>query len=185
MTSDEAVTDIKDAMAVGFDGFALNTPIIDQSYATDAVSYLFAAAAGTGFKLFFSYDTSYGSGGASMPDFAAFVAQYATNDAYYTVSGRPFISTFDGGTYSNDDWQSNFIQPLINDGLNPFFVPDFDDTSGYPNGFFSEFPVVNGAYSWESAWTPPGTTISNVSDAVDQSMIQQAQAAGKVYMMRE
>ena len=185
MTSSEAVSDIQDAIAVGFDGFALNTPDVVDSYVTNAVSYLFAAAQGTSFKLFFSYDTSYGSGGASMGAFASFVAQYAGNSAYYKVDGRPFISTFNGGTYSNSDWQSNFIQPLINDGYNPFFVPDFDDTSGYPNNFFSEFPVVNGAYSWESAWPAPGTTISTVSDSVDSSMISQAKAAGKVYMMRK
>ena len=185
MTSAEAVSDIKDAMAVGFDGFALNTHDVTSSYATEAVSYLFAAAADTGFKLFFSCDTSWGSGGASLSDFANFVAQYAGNSAYYTVSGRPFVSTFDGGTLGNSNWQSEFIQPLINSGHTPYFVPDFDDWSGYPSGFFGAFPIVDGAYSWESAWTSPGSTIANVSDSVDSSMLSQAKAAGKVYMMRK
>jgi glucan endo-1,3-alpha-glucosidase len=185
MTSDEAVHDIQDAIEVGFDGFALNTHDVTSSYATDAISYLFAAASGTDFKLFISCDVSWGSGGASLSDFATFVAQYAGNAAYYTVGGAPFVSTYYGGSLGSDAWQNEFLQSLASAGHTPFFVPDFDDASGYPNDFFNTFPFVNGAYSWETAWPAPGTTAADVTDSVDSSMIQQAQAASKVYMMRK
>jgi hypothetical protein len=71
MTADEAVQDVQDAIAVGFDGFALNTHDVTSSYATDAISDLFAAASGTNFKLFISCDVSWGSGGSSLSDFAS------------------------------------------------------------------------------------------------------------------
>lgn len=76
------------------------------------------------------------------------------------------------------------MQPLVAQGVTPYFVPDFDDWTGYPTGFFDAFPVVDGAFSWESAWPGAGTTAANVSDGVDQSLIEQAHGVGKVYMMR-
>ncbi|KAJ2959214.1 hypothetical protein NQZ79_g5296 [Umbelopsis isabellina] len=183
MTSAEAVTDVKDAIAAGFDGFALNTHTISSSdtWNTDALNYLFAAAQGTAFKLFISFDMSWGLDVSSL---AAFLAPYAANSAYYKVNGAAFISTYTGGTISNSEWQSDFITPLQSTyGITPYFVPDFDDFSGYPTGVFSAYPILSGVYSWESAWPSPGTTIANVSDSVDSAALSEAHSAGKVYMM--
>ncbi|KAJ5929890.1 hypothetical protein N7454_006840 [Penicillium verhagenii] len=184
MTSAEAVTDVQDAMHAGFDGFALNTHTISSSdtWNTDALDYLFAAAAGTDFKLFISFDMSWG---LDVTQLAAFMAPYATQSAYYLVNGnQAFVSTYTGGTISNSAWQSGFIEPLTSTyGITPFFVPDFDDFSGYPTGVFSAYPILNGVYSWESAWPSPGTVPANVSDSVDQAALEEAHAAGKVYMM--
>lgn len=185
MTSAEAVTDVRDALNAGFDGFALNTHTISSSdkWNTDALNYLFAAAAGTKFKLFISFDMSWG---LDVTQLAAFLAPYAKQDAYYTVNGQAFISTYTGGTISNSAWQSGLIEPLKSThGITPFFVPDFDDFSGYPTGVFSTYPILNGVFSWESAWPSPGNTPANVSDKVDSAAMQEAHAAGKVYMMRE
>ncbi|KAJ5639586.1 uncharacterized protein N7484_007448 [Penicillium longicatenatum] len=183
MTSAEAVTDVQDAMNAGFDGFALNTHTISSSdtWNTDALNYLFAAAAGTNFKLFISFDMSWG---LDVTQLAAFMAPYATQDAYYTVNGQAFVSTYTGGTISNSAWNSGFLEPLKSTyGITPFFVPDFDDFSGYPTGVFSAYPILNGVYSWESAWPSPGNTPANVSESVDAAALQEAHAAGKVYMM--
>ncbi|KAL7939329.1 glycoside hydrolase family 71 protein [Trichoderma chlorosporum] len=181
MTQAEAVQDIEDAKQVGFDAFALNTHDITSSWALDALGYLFDAADQNGFKLFISFDMSWQA--ISPSQIPSFLLNYISRPSYYTVSGRPFVSTYDGGYIGNSDWASGFQQPLISQGINPFFVPNFGDWSGWPNSFFSNYPVADGAFSWESAWPSPGTTISNVSDSVDQSLLQQAHAANKVFMM--
>jgi glucan endo-1,3-alpha-glucosidase len=185
MTSAEAVTDVQNAMMAGFDGFALNTHTISSSdtWNTDALNYLFAAATGTNFKLFISFDMSWG---LEVTQLAAFLAPYATQSAYYKVNGQAFVSTYTGGTISNSAWLSGFIQPLTSTyGITPYFVPDFDDFSGYPTGVFNTYPILSGVFSWESAWPSPGTTPANVSNSVDAAALQQAHAAGKAYMMRE
>ncbi|TPX50659.1 hypothetical protein CcCBS67573_g10079 [Chytriomyces confervae] len=117
--------------------------------------------------------------------YMAVVTQYASNNAYYKVNGRPFLSTFNGHNLNfgqanpNAGWKSIFK----NAGLNPFFVPDFDNLPGYPSNFFSTFPDVDGAFSWEAAWPYTSASTPQVSSAVDSQMISQAHAAGKIYMM--
>ena len=186
MTSAEASQDITDALAAGFDGFALNTHTISASdtWNTDAITFLLDAASGTTFKMFLSFDMSWGLDVSSL---SAFLTQFSNHSQYYTTSdGRPWVSTYSGGSaVSNDEWNSKFVQPLKTQGVTPYFVPDFDDWPGYPTGFFDAFPVVDGAFSWETAWPSPGTSAANVSDSVDESLIEQAHAMGKVYMMRE
>lgn len=185
MTSTEASQDITSAIAAGFDGFALNTHTISASdtWNTDAITYLLNAAAGTSFKMFLSFDMSWN---LDVSGLGSFLAQFSNHSQYYTTSdGRPWVSTYSGGSaVSNEQWDSEFIQPLVARGILPYFVPDFDDWPGYPAGFFDSFPVVDGAFSWESAWPGAGTVAANVSDSVDESLIEQAHAAGKVYMMR-
>lgn len=101
------------------------------------------------------------------------------------------MSTFDGGKLTfgssnpNTGWQNSFKDAASSAGVDVFFVPDFDDASGYPNGFFDTFSVVDGAFSWESAWPYEDAGFANVSDTVDSSMIEAAHNAGKIYMMRE
>ncbi|KAL1966115.1 hypothetical protein VTN77DRAFT_4863 [Rasamsonia byssochlamydoides] len=189
MTADEAVTDVKDAIAAGFDAFALNVAST-EAWSTTAISYLFSAAnnAASDFKLFFSFDMSQFT---NPSQFLPLIEQYASNDSYLLQDGRPFVSTFWGGASSytfgqdntNDGWNVSFRQPLLAKGINPFFVPDFDDWSGYPNGFFDTFSVVDGAFSWESAWPEVSGGKVNVSDSIDQTVLQEARAAKKVYMM--
>lgn len=185
MVSDEATKDVKDAIAAGFDGFALNTHSISSSdtWNTDAIGYLLDAASGTSFKMFLSFDMSWGLDVSGLPDF---LLQFSNHSQYYTTDdGRPWVSTYQGGSTSNSDWNTSFRQPLEAQGVNPFFIPDFDDWSGYPTGFFDEFTSVDGALSWEVAWPGAGSAVSNVSDSVDSTMVKDAHAAGKVYMMRK
>ncbi|KAL6837268.1 glycoside hydrolase family 71 protein [Trichoderma camerunense] len=181
MTQAEAVQDVQDAKAVGFDAFALNTHDITSSWALDALGYLFDAADQNGFKLFISFDMSWRA--ITPSQIPSFLRNYISRPSYYTISGRPFVSTYDGGYIANSDWVSGFQQPLTSQGINPYFVPNFGDWSGWPNNFFSNYPVVDGAFSWESAWPAPGTTISNVSSSDDQNLLQQAQSAKKIFMM--
>jgi glucan endo-1,3-alpha-glucosidase len=185
MISSEATQDVADAIAAGFDGFALNTHSISSSdtWNTDAITYLLDAAEGTSFKMFLSFDMSWGLDVSGLGDF---LLQFSNHSQYYTTDdGRPWVSTYDGGTTDNSDWESEFIQPLIDQGVTPYFIPDFDDWSGYPTSFFDTFTVVDGAFSWESAWPTEGSSPANVSDSTDSTMISEAHAAGKVYMMRK
>jgi glucan endo-1,3-alpha-glucosidase len=183
MTQAEAVKDVTDAKAVGFDAFALNTHDITDSWALDALGYLFDAADQNGFKLFISFDMSWQT--ITPSQIPPFLLNYTSRSSYYNIAGRPLVSTYDGGFIANSDWLSGFRQPLAAQGINPYFIPNFGDWSGWPNNFFSTYTVADGAFSWESAWPAPGTTISNVSDVVDQNLLQQARTAGKVFLMRK
>jgi glucan endo-1,3-alpha-glucosidase len=169
-------------MQVGFDAFALNTHTITDSWALTALGYLFDAADAHGFKLFMSFDMSWNL--IQPSDIPPFLTTYAKRASYYKVDGKPFVSSYYGGTISNDQWDTGFRQPLVAQGLTPFFVPDFDNWPGYPNGFFDTYTVVDGAFSWEVAWPAPGTSPANVSASVDQAALQEARSAGKAYMMR-
>lgn len=158
-----------------------------EGWSTAAVSALFSAAAGTEFKLFFSFDMTHFS---NPSDFIPILKQYAGNNNYYSYSGKPFVSTFDGGTLTfgssdpNSGWTNSFKSVLSNAGVDVFFVPDFDDASNYPNNFFSTFSVVDGAFSWETAWPPVNSGKVNVSDSVDSTVLRDAHSSSKVYMMR-
>lgn len=124
VTDTQAEQDIKDAAALGVDAFAVNlrmsphriylTPAnsypenIHDSWATNAITYLFKHASSHNFKLLyvlqsifilptilttssFSFDmTAFDS----PDDFITLLKSYITNDAYYTYEGQPFVSTF-------------------------------------------------------------------------------------------
>lgn len=184
MTAAEAVQDVTDAKAVGFDAFALNTHDITDPWALEALGYLFDAADQNGFKLFMSFDMSWQTTIAPS-QIPSFLLNYTSRPSYYTVSGRPLVSTYDGGFITNSVWVSDFKQPLQAQGINPYFIPNFGDWSGWPNNFFSTYTVADGVFSWESAWPATKTGKSNVSDTDDQNLLQQARAAGKVYLMRK
>ncbi|KAL4866187.1 glycosyl hydrolase family 71-domain-containing protein [Aspergillus spectabilis] len=182
MKPEQAPTDIRDAINAGFDGFALNTHTLESTdeWNLNAMQWLFDAARGTNFKLFISFDMSWGLDTTRLP---AFLARFSGHESYYKVDGKPFVSTFWGGEIPNSQWESDFIQPLIANQSKPFFVPDFDDWFGWPNDFVHSFPVTDGAFSWEAAWPAPGTGQSTISDTVDRNILTQAIAAGRVYMM--
>jgi glucan endo-1,3-alpha-glucosidase len=183
MRADQAPIDIRDAINAGFDGFALNTHTLESTdqWNLNTIQWLLDAAQGTDFKLFLSFDMSWG---LDTKRLGAFLTRFSSHESYYKVDGRPFVSTFWGGNIPNTQWDADFIQPLVANNSRPFFVPDFDDWSGWPNKFFNNFPSVDGAFSWEAAWPAPGTGQVPVSDSVDRNILAQAQAAGKAYMMR-
>ncbi len=186
---DEAVKDVADAKALGLDAFALNVQQPSAPFTNASLGFLFDAANQNGFKLFFSFDMTTIN---APSDFLPLFNQYRDNTAYYQHDGRPFVSTFDGGAKSfgasspNQGWQQQFKDVLSGQGVNPFFVPDFDDYGGatYDSAFFNDYTVVDGVFSWESAWPQINEGLVNVSDSKDQAGLQAARAANKVYMMR-
>ncbi|KAJ0415233.1 glycosyl hydrolase family 71-domain-containing protein [Aspergillus carlsbadensis] len=182
MRAEQAPTDIRDAINAGFNGFALNTHTLASTdqWNLNAIQWLLDAARGTNFRLFLSFDMSWG---LDTKGLGAFLQRFSTHESYYRVDGKPFVSTFWGGNIPNSQWESDFIRPLAGTNSTPFFVPDFDDWSGWPNDVFGNFPSLDGVFSWEAAWPAPGTGQVPVSDAIDRNVLAQARAAGKVYMM--
>lgn len=168
-------------MAMGFDGFALNVGSPDAPWAISCINQIFAAAAGTGFKLFFSLDMN----GNNDPNQYASLFSHFEDDAYLKAGddGRPFVSTFWGGTLSQDTWRS------LKEQHNLYLVPSFDDAPGYyenPQGFFEQWgDVVDGAFNWETAWPPAVDTPTHVSATADAAFQDAAAASGKDFMMGE
>lgn len=93
MTADEAVQDIAQAQALGFDAFALNVMTLDpaDTWSSAAIGFLFKAALAASFHLFFSFDTTH------VKDPSAWVTlltQYAKSAAYYKFDDKAFVSMY-------------------------------------------------------------------------------------------
>lgn len=185
MTQAEAVTDVTQAKAMGFDAFALNV-ISTDTWSTAAIGYLFQAAAAIGFHLFFSFDMLHFT---SPSQFFPLLQQYASSSAYYKYNSLPFVSTFYGGTLTfgasspQIGWNENYKQALAASGIKTYFVPCFSDSSVAPSSLYDTFPVADGLFSWDTAWPYVGDGKVNVSSSVDQQLQTAAKAAKKAYMM--
>lgn len=166
---------------MGFDGFALNVREPNADYATNCIRQMFAAAAGTDFKLFFSLDMN---GNNDAAQFASLFS-YFDDQAYLKVGedGRPFVSTFWGGNLGQDQWRT------LKEEHDIYFVPSFDDANGYydnPQGFFEKWgDIIDGAFNWETAWPPAEDNPANVSSTADSEFLEAASAVGKDFMMCE
>ncbi|QDS76562.1 hypothetical protein FKW77_006819 [Venturia effusa] len=186
-TEAHAHQDIDDAVAMGLDGFVLNTGDPTPSYVKDNFNQLFNYTRdnyGDKFWLFLSIDVQT-SGGADV--YSDIFQEFKDHSAYYKgPNGRPFLSTFDSKGLTNTQWQS-FLDKFAD---STYFVPDFDDTEGYydaATGWWDYWGgLVDGLFSWEAAW-PPATTGVGGAYPGDISLDRTVQAAalsrGKTYMM--
>lgn len=169
VTQDHAHQDIDDAKAMGLDGFALNIGDATQPYVDETLHDLFGYAEYVGgFWLYISMDV-YASGAACYAgstscngpyDYASIFDWTLASSAYYKgPNGFPMISTFSSGGFVNTTWQ-NWKNTLANQ---MYFIPDFDETAGYyggeesyPGWYYYWGGVVDGLFSWESAWPKRG-----------------------------
>ncbi len=100
-------TDISYAAAAGIDAFALNIAYPDSNIPTQVANAFAAAeAAGSSFKLFFSFD--YLGGGQKWPatgseSVVSYLQEYKSSAAYFYYDNAPFVSTFEG-TGNIADW---------------------------------------------------------------------------------
>ncbi|PSR74813.1 hypothetical protein PHLCEN_2v9527 [Hermanssonia centrifuga] len=157
-TQDDWTSDIQAAHAAGIDGFALNIGSDDWQPTQVASAYQAAAASGTDFKLFISFDMSVLP--CSSPDDAAALRNYITTYAQHPnqlqVNNRAFASTFAGESCSfgqgsvPQGWSSQFTQHPDLSGANAVhFVPSFfvdPATFGQYNG------AMHGAFNFNSGW---------------------------------
>jgi glucan endo-1,3-alpha-glucosidase len=124
--------DIKDAQAMGIDGFALNSGDWNKNYQQN-VERIFQAASelGTDFKLFMSPD---GCCGMPHTEILEMVRSYINHPNYFKYSNRPFLSGWITGTglKTKDFWNNAMLRPLKKEGHNVYFVPFV-----YPSGYSS------------------------------------------------
>ncbi|KAF8912344.1 glycosyl hydrolase family 71-domain-containing protein [Mucidula mucida] len=174
MTADEAATDVREAKALGIDAFALNVQNTVDSWATNSISYIFAAAESQDFKLFFSFDMDAHN---QVSYYLDIFKQYHSSSAYYQHNNLPFLSTFWGATLTfgsstpNQGWQTQLRDALSNEGISVYFVPAFSNAPNGPTDFFSTYPVVDGRRN------------VNVSSTVDMQYHTGAINADKTFMM--
>lgn len=171
-------TDIRLAQAAGIDGFALNVGIEQWQRDQSAVAY--AAAEGTGFKMFLSLDmTSLGCWNQNdANNLVSYTAQFARSEAQALHNGKVLVSTFSGsdcnfGVGGSHGWQTQFVDALGNQGIDIFFVPSiFSDIST-----FSSNTWMDGELNWNSAWPVGNSQISTDTDNRYMSAL-----GGKEYM---
>jgi hypothetical protein len=110
---------------------------------------------------------------------------YKGSSAYYQVNNLPLISTFSSGGFENSYWTS-WKSSLPND---MFLMPDFDETDGYyaaADGWWSYWgSVVDGIFSWESAWPQTGSSGEHYAGdvSVDVPVLAGAHSHSKQYMI--
>ncbi|KAL2796667.1 glycoside hydrolase [Aspergillus keveii] len=186
-TTDHAQRDIADGITVGFDAFALNIGNSTADWAKSTVDQLFAAAEGSGtkFGLFFSFDMLQHP---VLADHINLFNGYRDHPNYFRggANGFPVVSSY-GGYAAVNDWAS------FKDSADIYLIPNLDDSAPRagdsapyyidPAGQLSGYDVVDGFFSWESAWPASTGGPVNVSSARDQAVMEYAHSVGKDYMM--
>ncbi|OTB02641.1 glycoside hydrolase family 71 protein [Hypoxylon sp. CI-4A] len=179
-STDHAQQDIDGAINVGFDAFALNVGSPDADWAKNTVQQLFDYAGTKDFKLFFSFDLA---SNGDLNAHQALFAQFKDHSAHLTYGSDnlPVVSSFRGGSLGPDAWRS------FKTSNNVYLIPNVEDDGNYysnPSGFFDSWgDVVDGVFTWETAWPLTSDTPVNVSSSQDESVKSAADAAGKAYMM--
>ncbi|KAI9834977.1 MAG: hypothetical protein M1819_002700 [Sarea resinae] len=186
---DHAQTDVDDAVAMGFDGFALNIGDPTQPFVSKTLDILFnyTSFRYPRFKLFVSMDVSASLASGKGPnDYVSLLERYLGHDVWYKgPNGFPLVSTYSDGGLTSDQWD-NFKQSL---SKNIYFVPDFDGTQGYyqadPGWWAYWGNTVDGLFSWESAWPSlaglGGLYPGDISP--DLTVINGTASRNKTYMM--
>lgn len=148
--------DIKDAKAIGLDGFSLNIGKPGPSFVRSTMNDMFDFAASNSFGLHASMDL-WAAGDPPDPksvgDYKSLFVDFFGHAAYEVgANGFPMVTTFaDGGTNNKtwEDWREQFAQQV-------YVIPNLDGIPGYWEmhpGFWEHWGgVVDGLFTWESAW---------------------------------
>ncbi|KAL4871209.1 hypothetical protein BDV12DRAFT_194571 [Aspergillus spectabilis] len=145
-TSETWKTDILAAQSAHIDAFALNSGF-GMAHTLGSISDVFAAAAETDFKLFFSFDYAGSNGTWPKDQVVQLLNQYTTHPAYFQHGGKPLVSTFEGFQAAGD-WAG-----IKHDVGEIAFIPDW--TSVGPRRA-SRIAAIDGLMCWD-AW-PDGIT---------------------------
>lgn len=166
---------------MGLDAFALNVGAPTADWAQDAIKQLFDAAGDEGFKLFFSFDLS---AWGTLQDHIDLFDKYSSNDAYLTYGSdsSPLVSSFAGYDHINH-WTSFKNNNKVS------LIPNLDDKNidqyyNDPSSYLSKYlDIVDGFFSWESAWPSGSDTVTNLSSTWDSNVQSFAHGSSKAYMM--
>ncbi|KAI1751916.1 glycoside hydrolase family 71 protein [Xylaria castorea] len=180
--SNHAQLDIQQAVAAGFDAFALNIGQPNADWLKSAVKQLFDYAdSRNDFKLFLSFDF-YQTGDINAH--AGLYTQYANRPSYlrYGSKNLPVVSSYSGASIGVDAWRN------FKTANNVYLAPNLESDSNYysqPATFFQNWgSVVDGVFSWETNWPDVSDTPGGkVSSARDAAVKQAADSAGKTYIM--
>lgn len=132
-------SEMQDAQTANIDAFALNIAA-DADVNAEQVPLAFAAAASTGFHLFFSFDYA-GNGAWAESDVLDYLGQYTGESVYFLHDGSlPLVSTFEGSDNAAD-WVT------IKSTYSIFFIPDWSSL-GAEAAIELEGGVADGLFSW-------------------------------------
>ncbi|KII85524.1 glycoside hydrolase family 71 protein [Plicaturopsis crispa FD-325 SS-3] len=148
------------AQGIGIDGFALNTAT--NSYELDRMNDAFSAAEPLGFKLFISFDMSYGWTSDAI---VSAVTAHAGSSAYFQWNGKPLVSTYSGEGNGDSFW-AGVKSTLAGQGHTVSFAPAFTSYRDPSNAdsLLSTFPSIDGFFNW---WSWPADTNSNLTTDTD------------------
>jgi hypothetical protein len=117
----------------------------------------FAAAAAANFQLFFSFDYAGGDHGPWEAEAVTrLIRKFGKLPAYYKYQGKPFVSTFEGPSSSND-----WIRIKKDTGC--FFMPDWSSL-GAKAALALSNGVADGLFSW-AAWPWGNKNMNTYTDA--------------------
>ncbi|KAI9712085.1 MAG: hypothetical protein M1820_001794 [Bogoriella megaspora] len=193
--------DMQSASSVGIDGFALNwvppqcnsvDPKKDLSWQLDRINNAYDAAETQDFKLFLSFDMSYGMGTGNCPTNAAWtekymasvVANHSSSSAAYKWNGDDLVTTYAGDDYGNAFFQDLKTQ-LKASGVSAAVAPAFtqmayaaqnEDPEEQINDWATTFGALDGFFNWQS-W--PLNVAKNSTAAVDVALQSALKGAGK------
>ncbi|ETS82253.1 hypothetical protein PFICI_07255 [Pestalotiopsis fici W106-1] len=168
-SSDQWAQDISDAKSAGIDGFALNIGGSDSWTDTQLpLAYAAAEAAGS-FVLFISFDQATADS-FTVDQVVGLINDYKDESAQFKVNDVPFVSTFEGPT-----WSANWADVRTATG-GIYLVPDWSSLG--PTGFGDKLSLIDGAFNW-GAW--PYANSKTLS--VDGDTEYQSTLGDKTYMM--
>ncbi|KAF8494304.1 alpha-1,3-glucanase [Gautieria morchelliformis] len=172
-TSSDWTEDIELASSHGIDGFALN--VGSDTWQPKHVAAAYAAASGSAFKLFLSFDMTSlpGSSRADATFLRELILACASSPNQLKWDGKIVVSTFGGEKCTFGErsvgagWHS-----AVKDGMPPVhFIPSFFDHS------LINDPVLDGFFHWNGGWPMGNHDIDFRSDGQHVAINH-----GKIYM---
>lgn len=151
---------------MGLDGFAVNIgdPLSEETRIMLNTMFDYAASNHPEFKMFISMDLW---APKNLSDFDSILTDFLGHAAYYRGSdGYPFVSTYGGGNFAQNDWSAWRDRWA----RNIYFVPDFADLMALQGsqGWWDEWGfMIAGLFSWESTWPIRGQASTLAVASVD------------------
>ncbi len=177
---EDAKTEVRQAVAAGLDGFAVDLMVIPPSsnWQPTVVRALFRAAEAVdpGFKLMPMIDMAGNVPSVNKTTIAAFLAELAASPAAHRINGKLALSAFLAEKVA-PSWYTELFTILKNShGVEVVFIPTFLNIDNNKNAFA---PISAGWGDWgdrNPAWNDPSPTGNR------RRRINEAHAMGKMFM---
>lgn len=167
--------DMKQAMDIGIDGFALNCapPRVD-SYTPKQIANAYEAAGQLGFKVFISFDFAYWGNGDTN-EITGFMKNYSAHPAQAYYGDGALVSTFVGDSFDWNVVKSNVAPQKL------AAVPMLQD----PNYLSHATTGIDGALSWYAWPTDGGNSVIKGPMTTIWDDRYLANKGNKIYMARK